>query len=303
MAKNHLEKRIRTLKRLTPSEIKIAEYLTTHFQEIAFDNVTSLSSKSGVSKATVVRFITKLGYDGFSDFKNDLRRESALMQEPLAKRYSMMKEQLSYDEDDTLGRSLESIIKNLESTFRTIDKELIMKAARRLVRAQGHLYVLGQRTSLSFAHLFYVYIQRIRPNTHLMGFNDTLLPDTLMDIESIDLLFVISRYPYCEKTLKIVEHCSNQGIDIVLISDSEFSPLADLATIHITVLSEAVMNLRSFSPLAVLLEILHIACLQCCESPIHERLEEAERLYTEFDVFSPRKSINPSGQKSAKKKT
>lgn len=303
MANNHLEKRIKALRKLTPSEVKIANYLTSHYQEIAFDNVTTLGEKTDVSKATVVRFINKLGFDSFSDFKDDLRRESKLMQEPLAKRYSMMKKHLTYEKDDVLDQNVENILKNLENTFRNFDRDLIRKTAARIVEPEGNLYVIGQRTSLSFAHLFYVFTNRIRPNTHLIGFNDILLPDILMDITVQDLLFVISRYPYSKQTLKAAQYCHNQGTDVVLVSDSEYSPLSELATIHITVLSDGILNLRSFSPLAALLEVLHIACLQCCDEHVHERLKSAEHLYGEFDVFSPRKSINPGQINEFKKLT
>jgi len=61
MATNNLIERIRALKKLTPSEAKIAVFLSRCFPEIVFENVTTISPKSGVSKATVVRFISRLG--------------------------------------------------------------------------------------------------------------------------------------------------------------------------------------------------------------------------------------------------
>jgi DNA-binding MurR/RpiR family transcriptional regulator len=62
MTNQNLLDRINALKKLTPSESKIADFLSRHYPEIVFDNVTSISKKTGVSKATVVRFFLHLGF-------------------------------------------------------------------------------------------------------------------------------------------------------------------------------------------------------------------------------------------------
>ena len=70
MQNNKLIERIRALGKLTPSEAKIADYFSRNYWNLIFDNTTSISKNTGVSKPTVVRFITKLGYDRFSAFRN-----------------------------------------------------------------------------------------------------------------------------------------------------------------------------------------------------------------------------------------
>ena len=42
---------------------------------MAFETATSISRRTGLSKATVVRFISRLGYDGFADFQERLKNE------------------------------------------------------------------------------------------------------------------------------------------------------------------------------------------------------------------------------------
>ena len=72
MTNSDLIKKIRQLDRMTPGETQIADYICQRYPEVAFENVTSISQKAGVSKATVVRFIKRLGYDGFSHFHERL---------------------------------------------------------------------------------------------------------------------------------------------------------------------------------------------------------------------------------------
>ena len=74
MDRDNLFYRIRNLEKLTKSEAKIAAYLEDHYPLTAFETIVSISKKAGVGKATVGRFITKLGYTGFPEFMKSIRR-------------------------------------------------------------------------------------------------------------------------------------------------------------------------------------------------------------------------------------
>ena len=59
MTEKTIIKQIRSLRKMTPSELKIAEYFSRYEQDLAFENVTSISKNTGVSKSTVVRFLSR----------------------------------------------------------------------------------------------------------------------------------------------------------------------------------------------------------------------------------------------------
>ena len=128
MTAQDLIDKIRSLKKLTPSEAKIAEYFSRNYAEIVFENVTSISEKTGVSKATVVRFISKLGYQKFSAFRSELRHSALQERKPLPTRYTLKKKQLKDDGVDILERNFSDIIKNLQDTHQLIDQETFMAA-------------------------------------------------------------------------------------------------------------------------------------------------------------------------------
>ena len=54
--------RIRALEHLTPSKTKIAQYLDKAYPLLALETVTSISARARVGRATVVRFISRMGY-------------------------------------------------------------------------------------------------------------------------------------------------------------------------------------------------------------------------------------------------
>src|SRR5210317_2240422 len=92
-----LNQRIRALGQLTPSESKIADYFSRNYWNLVFENTTSISDNTGVSKATVVRFISKLGYNRFSGFIEDLRKDFVEGQDSLPIRYYLKKKLLADD--------------------------------------------------------------------------------------------------------------------------------------------------------------------------------------------------------------
>lgn len=91
MTQSSLTQRIQSLEKLTASEIKIADYFSRNYWDLAFENVTTLSRRTGVSKATVVRFLAKLGYSDFSEFRDELQRDTQGVHDTLPARYSLKK--------------------------------------------------------------------------------------------------------------------------------------------------------------------------------------------------------------------
>jgi len=58
--------------KLTPSQKKVASYLHDNINEAFLLNSFQIAKKANVSEATVTRFISTLGYSGFSEFKREI---------------------------------------------------------------------------------------------------------------------------------------------------------------------------------------------------------------------------------------
>ena len=288
-----LNQRIRSLGKLTPSESKIADYFSRNYWNLVFENTTSISDNTGVSKATVVRFISKLGYKRFSAFIEDLRKEFTEGQGSLPIRYYLKKKLLADDgEKDVLGHSFSNITKNLQQTHARIDQDQFWEAARLIARTQGAVFITGQRSSYALAYLFYNMIHRIRPSCNLIGSQTASLPDRLIDVGSADLLFAIFRHPYAKTTLRIAQHFERCGAPVILLTDSSFNPLQSQARVQIEVDTEGVSIFTSSAAVVAVLESLNTAVLKFCDDTLYQRLEKSEALYNDFEVFCPGKSLN-----------
>ena len=293
MQTKELTQRIRALGKLTPSEAKIADYFSRHYWNLVFENTTSISENTGVSKATVVRFISKLGYDRFSVFLEEVRKDVVEGQGSLPIRYYLKKKLLTGNaEEDLLGHSFAHITRNLEHTHARIDEEQFWEAARLIAQSRGRVYITGQRSSYGLAYLFFNMIRRLRPGCNLIGHQTASLPDRLIDVTADDLLFAIFRHPYAKTTLRIAQHFARMGAPIILLTDSTFNPMQNLARVQIEVDTEGDSILTSSAAVVAVLESLNIAALKFCDDAFYQRLEKAEALYNDFEVFCPGKSLS-----------
>ena len=64
------------LDRLSPNDRRIATYVLEHPAEAPFETAESLAAKTGVSKAAVVRFSTRVGFAGFAELHDALASEA-----------------------------------------------------------------------------------------------------------------------------------------------------------------------------------------------------------------------------------
>jgi DNA-binding MurR/RpiR family transcriptional regulator len=69
--------RIRShLEQLSPNDRRVARHVLDNYAEAPFETAESLSKKTGVSKAAVVRFAVRVGFAGYAELHEALRTEA-----------------------------------------------------------------------------------------------------------------------------------------------------------------------------------------------------------------------------------
>ena len=114
----------------------------------------------------------------------------------------------------------------------------------------------------------------------------------LLEVKPNDTLLAFFRHPYAKLTLQVAKLFKAQKSRIILITDSDFSPLAHLADAQLVVSSEGLSIFHSFTAVTALLESLTIAALQFFEDGIYDRFEKAEKLLADFETFCPGKVLD-----------
>lgn len=151
------------------SNYNIAMYIQKNIEEISLLNTTQLAERSYVSQATVSRFVQSLGYDTYSDFKDDIIR--------------YLEDTATFDEKDTGLLIHEEVFKLISSH---LDLQELTKIAD-LISDYNNVYVTG----INYSYFMGEYLQTECHNFRKV-INVLSESSSINTLKETDLLIVIS---------------------------------------------------------------------------------------------------------------
>ena len=213
---------------LSPQLCRVADYVLANGNHACFLNARALASSARVSAPTVVRFVRRLGYRGFSSFKNDLQ-ESARQQLGHSGRISVagkVRKRPGLIEQTVAEDS--SAIQNCLTLIREEDFQL---AVNRICRGDT-VYLLAGKTSFASAYLLYYRLSKLGIDCKLIHPAGLTMFGELAPIGSRDLLLVIGFQRIPSDLFLAVREAKRKKAAVIAITDppaSQLSVLADLA--------------------------------------------------------------------------
>lgn len=287
--------RIQKLNRLTKSEAKIVNFINHAHSRIAFEKVTSIAKKADVGKASVVRFISRLGFESFKGFQNCVQEEIQDHLEKPIERF-LTHEQSGgsrNDEKDLLKQTITQVVKNLHGAHERIKPKKFEEAARLLSNTKSTLYVAGNLASFGLAYFFWVYARYLRERVQLVENLGSVAPYELLDVRAKDTLFVVTHHLYSRQTQLIVEFFALREAKIVMLTDTEINPFSHLAEVVLVAPCESSSLFDSSAALLVVMEALIARVERKLKSTTYKRFKAADELFSHLDVFARSHSTKP----------
>lgn len=217
---------------LTKANAEIAEYMLEHLDTIGLQTSTALSDAIGVSDSSVIRFIRKLGFRGYGEFR-------AAMNARMTRQYEQSQTDLSPGEKFTRSRSRlnqDSLIhdvsrytlSNLEKSLSKLDADTIAQVTDIILSSQ-HRYVAGFRGTACCAQYMASKLVLLLPNVICMTHADATAIERIADISQQDCLIIYS-FPYYSELHKVLmELARERNAKIILFTDRLTCPLASKA--------------------------------------------------------------------------
>lgn len=128
---------------LFPAERKIAEYILANTNQVVGFSVQELADAAQASRATIVRFCRRLGYDGYKEFKLALAAE-------MRGTVNLKKEDLSRDDDikSITRKVFQSDMQAIADSLEVLEEAEMEKAVEALDQASRiELYGVGSSAS------------------------------------------------------------------------------------------------------------------------------------------------------------
>ncbi|MHA7879345.1 MAG: MurR/RpiR family transcriptional regulator [Saccharospirillum sp.] len=271
------------LPELTRAERQLAAHMLSNFPMTVLGTVASVARAAGVSNPTVVRLVQKLGYSGYPDFQSGLHDElSEKLASPIAKHDKWAG---SFPSEHILHRFADTLVENLNATLGQIDQASFDETTRLLSDSGHRIYTLGGRLTHSVADYFATALKVMRGEVAVLSSMPNTWPPALLDMREGDVLVAFDVRRYEPAVVQLVELASEQGVDIVLITDRWVSPAAAHSRFTMPCYIEAPSAWDSLTPLMALVEALLAGVQERRWDETRERLRRMEALYERTRLF------------------
>lgn len=243
----------------------VADWLVEHPQQVPLSTLAEIATAAGVHASTLVRFANYFGFDGFSDLQKLYK--SQLMENPrnYRERISQLKQRqgdkVSNDPENP-ARLLEEFTEGnllaLELLRQQIQPETLESAVQTL-NAVDEVFLCGLRRMYPVATYLHYTLSHLDVRCHLVDGNGGMEKEQISWAGENSALIAITFKPYTPLTADVVRAAAEQGCKIILLTDSELCPIANLAQ-HLFVVREAeVHTFRSLNSTLCLAQTLCVA--------------------------------------------
>lgn len=276
----------RYLDRLTPTERKPARLLLANYPVVGLEPLATFARRAEVSHPTILRFIAKLGYDGYADFQAELRSElEARLKSPLAKRHDNASG--SADTDDFLAEYAEAAAENIRQSVASMPRSEFEGALGLLGDTKNTLYLLGGRFTDAVAGYVYMHLRVLRPRVHHVSGPPVSWSEYVLDMDRHAVVVVFDIRRYQDDLIRFADEAAGRGARIILVTDNWLSPIAAHAEYVLAARIEVPSNWDSVVAMTTLMETLIAALNNRQWRRLKGRIHELERMRSHFEPGDP----------------
>lgn len=210
----------------SPKEKTIADYLLKHKADVIYLSIDILATKIGISESTLVRFVRKLGYSNYREFRVSItkyqeREIATVFETPIG------------EEEDEVDIIFSSAKRTLELTQSGLDRRKIKEAVQ-LINESGKLLLAGMGGSnIVSQDAFHKIIRtgitcQFSPEYHMQ----LMLASQL---EENDVVLLTSHTGVDIDALNIMDIAKSRKAKVIVITSSPYSPITAKADIILSV--------------------------------------------------------------------
>ena len=249
---------------------QVAAYAIAHPDELAFGTAASIAAKAEVQPSTLVRFAQAFGYGGFSELQTIFRERLRDRTQSYSERLDALRAHSPASEDgrrhsaSLLTGFCDAAERSVQALRERVAPEDIDAAARLLARAET-IYLIAQRRSFPISTYMSYAFGKLGVRTVLVGSAQGTDAETLAFAGARDAAIAISFTPYASQTVAHARQVIDQGVALVAITDSPFSPLITRAAAWFEVAEADYEGFRSLSATMALAMTLTVAVAEARE--------------------------------------
>lgn len=261
----------------SPSERRVARVFLAHYPAAGLETLAQLAARAGVSGPTVMRFVSRLGFSGYSAFQERLRAEIQEKLTSALRQYETSPPRHEHP-DQALAHALEVFTGELQASFAGIAADEFWAVVDLLADRRRKVMCTGGRFSQILAFYLTAHLHMMRPGCRYVVAAPTPRVDELIDVNRRTVVVCFDYRRYQVATIEFARRARSQGARIVLFTDPWLSPIVDIAAHVLTSAVKAPSPFDSLVPALATVETVIAGVAVRLGDEAHVRMEELERL-------------------------
>jgi DNA-binding MurR/RpiR family transcriptional regulator len=247
-----------------PRQLKlIAAYVEQHRSSLMLARISDIAAECEVQPSAIVRFAKRFGFSGFTELQ-DVFRQAYTSKVAAAPSYKQRIRKLVSARQDKLAPGamarefFEASRSGLEELANGLDDGQFADAVRLLQKADS-IHVVGVRRAFPVAAYLSYTLQHINKPVHLVSGLGGMYREQMRSVRGRDVVLAISFSPYGKETQFCARIARLSGARLLVITDSQLSPLARNADAVLTVTEGSAFAFRSLASVMSLCQALFVA--------------------------------------------
>jgi len=258
-------------------EKDVAREVLRDYPISALTTVAGLAERSGVSTATVLRLVQRLGLDGYSAFQDAIKVDLDRLLHSPSDRLTAFQE--TEDKDRPfLHRMLERSAGNLTASYDAVVEADFRQIVDLIADPKRRIYCVGGRYSHHIVGLLVDYLGVLRDGVQMVAGQPDVWSRYLLEIDGRAVVIVADIRRYQRTVQRFARLAAKRGARVIVLSDPWAEP-ADFAADHLIRLPTASPSLMdSYTALLVFAEAIVGALAERLGPALQDRLAECEAM-------------------------
>jgi DNA-binding MurR/RpiR family transcriptional regulator len=274
---------------LPPQLQTAARYMLDRPDDVALLSMREQARRAGVPPATMTRLAKRLGLDGYDSVRELYAGAVRAGTLGFAGKAGVQVEAQALRGERALAADMvHALGQEIARLAEPAALGQLVAAADRLHKAR-RIYCLGLRACHSAAWHFHYMLSLLGDKTVMLDDAGGTGLDALRDAGRGDVVLAASVEPYARATIEAARYAAGEGVPVVALTDSEVSPLAQLASATILVATDSPSFFHSMTPMLAVTEILAALVAGRSGQKALAALGRTEAQLAQFGVHLPRR--------------
>lgn len=266
---------------LTPKAQTLGTFIMQNPSKAVFMTTKELAEACNTSEATVVRFVSTIGFKGYSEFQDALKDfvDTGLS---LPERAAI--KGIKVPGTDLLHRGILEELNNLRYLYENISIETMNTFVEHMNNSRS-IYVIGSRLSYTFAYYLGWSLTKIRKGVHILKGSDSTTMDWLTNApdDSLAIIMTASRYP--NELIKLSKMIRRNGNTLLTITDSSICPLMAFADLSLVIPARSIPFIGNVSGVLAAIQYMVQELANIRGEKTTEYQKQLEQVYLENDIL------------------